>query len=180
MNKNDRFTHEEIDRILKYDPETGLLRWRYRDWDCGKFNTKYAGKVAGTVKKGYVQIVTNHRGLPEFLLGHRVAWMLTYGKWPDGVIDHIDHDTLNNRISNLRDVSSSENAAHKKELRGRIGYKGVYLHRSGKFGAQIKHKYRHEWLGLFDTSRDAALAYDEAAKRLHGEHAFTNVGLGLL
>ena len=57
---------------------------------------------------------TNSKYLRLGILGkmyrqHRLAWLYVYGEFPNGHIDHIDHDTTNNAISNLRDVTASQN-----------------------------------------------------------------------
>ena len=43
---------------------------------------------------------------------HRLAWFYSYGKWPDNYIDHIAHNGKNNALSNLRDVSNSQNQTY--------------------------------------------------------------------
>jgi hypothetical protein len=88
-------------------------------------------------------------------------------------VDHIDGDGLNNRRSNLRLATSSEN----KWNRGRLstntsGYKGVSWHNGAKrWQASIRVAYRLIYLGAFQTPEDAHAAYCEAAARLHGDFA---------
>jgi hypothetical protein len=97
-------------------------------------------------------------------------------------VDHVNGDGLDNRRSNLRTASFAGNA-HNRGLssNNRSGFKGVgFESKTGRAVAYIKLGYRTRRLGTFDTPRDAALAYDEAALRLHGEYARTNAGLGLV
>ena len=71
-----------------------------------RWNEKRAGQNAGRVNDdGYLML--SFEG--QLLQAHRVAWALSRSIWPDGVIDHINHDRGDNRLSNLRDVPQSEN-----------------------------------------------------------------------
>jgi malate synthase len=45
-----------------------------------------------------------------------LVWFITYGKFPDGVIDHLDGDPSNNRIENLRDVPQRVNMQNRKKF----------------------------------------------------------------
>lgn len=89
-------------------------------------------------------------------------------------IDHIDHDGLNNQKNNLRKCTPSEN---KKNVRGRGSskYLGVDYHKSSKgWQARIQHNKKQIYLGIYPTEEAAAKAYDEAAKKFHGEFANLN------
>ena len=179
--KNDRISVERLRTMFTYDPLSGEIRWRWREERSDYWNRRFAGQIAGTLKKGYVQIGTAVDGQHIFLGGHRVAWALQYGSWPDADIDHFDGAKSNNTIVNLRQATHSENSAHKNELRGATPFKGVYFMTTrGRFAAQIKHQRQHTWLGLFETAQEAAAAYDAAAMRLHGAFAKTNASMGLL
>jgi hypothetical protein len=92
------------------------------------------------------------------------------------VVDHINHDTLDNRKSNLRECGMIENSRNQqKERRNKTGFKGVFWHKaSRKYQAGIGHKYGFVYLRLFDKKEDAALAYDMKAKELFGEFALLN------
>jgi hypothetical protein len=105
--------------VVSYDPETGKMWWRVRpSWmfesrvqpssaRAAQWNGKHAGKECFTSRdtNGYAQASIFDRPL----MGHRVAWAIYYGDWPETEIDHIDRVKDNNRILNLRLVTRSEN-----------------------------------------------------------------------
>jgi hypothetical protein len=88
--------------------------------------------------------------------------------------DHRDHDTLNNRRTNLRICTHSDNMKNARMQRNNTsGFKGV--ERSGnKWEARICANRTRIYLGSFVTPQEAALAYNEAAKKYHGEFAVLN------
>lgn len=93
---------------------------------------------------------------------------------PDGVeVDHINHDLLDNRRSNLRLCSRSENQSNKRPSQGRA-FKGVYEHSKSGFEAKLGVRGESVYLGLYRTPEAAAVAHDIAAKALHGKFAWLN------
>jgi hypothetical protein len=90
-------------------------------------------------------------------------------------VDHRDGDGLNNRRSNLRECSRSENQMNQRPRGGTSRFKGVYLHaRSGKWAVKIKRDGKFYWLGYHADEEVAARKYDEAARRIFGEFACLN------
>ena len=179
--KNDRLSPEAIRNLFSYEPSTGEIRWKVRSDRDASWNNRLAGKKAGTLKKGYVQIVICIDGKACFFSGQRIAWAHYYGEWPDGEVDHKNHDPSDNSIENLRLASHSQNGCHKFQTTGKVPFKGVYwMPTKGRFAAQIKRNRQWKWLGLHDCAEDAARAYDLAAIELHGEFAKTNKQMGLL
>lgn len=94
----------------------------------------------------------------------------------DQEVDHIDRDGLNNRRSNLRLASRSENARNQgRRSTSASGFKGVTWHqRSKKWAATISVLGKQIHLGLFQTPQDAHATYVAAATELHGEFARTS------
>lgn len=94
------------------------------------------------------------------------------------VVDHINHDTLDNRKANLRACSAAGNNQNARPHNPASGYKGVYLdsHTSTvrPWRAQIEAMKTRYRLGTFATPEEAAHAYDIAARELHGEFAYPN------
>lgn len=88
--------------------------------------------------------------------------------------DHINHDTLDNRVENLRNVTNSQSAMNRRKHKGnKSGYKGVSRH-YGKWVAFVDKDRRHVYQESFNTPLEAALAYDREAKKYHGEFASLN------
>ena len=91
--------------------------------------------------------------------------------------DHINGDGLDNRRNNLRKSTAVENGWNRRPNRGsHLGLKGVSWHgRTGKWQAQIRvGDGRRLYLGLYATAEEAGLAYDAAARKVHGEFARLN------
>lgn len=97
-------------------------------------------------------------------------------KDPKGlVVDHIDGNGLNNRGSNLRLCTVSENLRNRQPTRAGSKYKGVSFRKQrNKWRAEITLNGRHYHIGLFDNETDAAKAYDRKAAELFGEFAYLN------
>lgn len=177
-NAESQVSFDHIRTILDYDSISGLLIWKHRE--NNNFNSKYAGNIAGAVhRSGALQIQVLCGDKRRLFWAHRIAWVHHYGVWPDYLVDHRDGNPQNNAIGNLRIANGFQNAANKHELRGAVGFKGVYCWTDGRYAAQIKSDYKWRWLGLHDDVVNAAAAYDAAAIELHGDFAVTNQTLGL-
>ncbi len=88
------------------------------------------------------------------------------------LVDHINHNGLDNRKSNLRTCTHSQSLAN-RSFGGKSKYKGVYYTKTG-WSTQITHNKKNNYLGIFKNEVEAAKCYDEAAKRLHGKFANLN------
>lgn len=85
-------------------------------------------------------------------------------------IDHINFDTSDNRKSNLRVATRSQNCAHQREKRNKTGIIGVfYVKKIQKWRAEISSKRRRYYLGSFKTFEEAVQARLKAEQELHGE-----------
>ena len=88
-------------------------------------------------------------------------------------VDHRDRDPLNNRRSNLRLATASQNQINTVRKPCAAGYRGVVFD-GNRVRARIRVSGRQIWLGSFDAVEDAARAHDEAAIRYQGEFAILN------
>lgn len=92
------------------------------------------------------------------------------------MVDHINHDTLDNRQTNLREVTPQQNQWNKRPMRGSSSkYKGVgWRSDKNKWDAQIRTNGKRRFLGYYEVEEQAAVAYDKAASELFGEFAWLN------
>jgi len=120
-------TQKYIKEYFKYDHNSGdLIRTKTRNVNAKK------GSIVGCIKKdgctSYKYVKINGRSYSV----HRIIWMYVYGKWPD-VIDHIDHNGLNNKLYNLRSVTNKENLNNRRESKQtKSGVPGVYWSKKNK------------------------------------------------
>jgi len=89
------------------------------------------------------------------------------------VVDHIDGNGLNNRRCNLRVCTQAQNMANRSPRGGSSQYVGVYRYRD-KWSANVTHRGKCYYVGIFDDEVEAAKARDRKAYELHGEYAYLN------
>jgi hypothetical protein len=160
-----QLTAEQIREIVSYDPETGEMRWRK-----SRGSRAQAGGIVGAYDAyGYRNVGIN--GLDYKV--HRLAWLYVHGEWPNGSIDHINGHKADNRLSNLRVVTQSQNLRNTRRHKdGRSGFKGVHWHKqTSTWIAQIMCSGKKRYLGQFTTPEAAHAAYCAAAVELSGEFA---------
>ena len=133
--------------------------------------------------------VSNRKWYPRIMPNTIYVNEKTTGKWGISlhrfimnaksgfVVDHINHNGLDNRKSNLRLCSHMENCYNSKLSRAnKTGYKGVWWDKKRrKFEAYITANKKRKNLGRFELACDAAMAYNIHADELHGEYAFLNI-----
>lgn len=116
----------------------------------------------------------------KYLLLHR---LIINAKTGD-IVDHINHNPMDNRECNLRLCTSSQNSMNRSKSYHKK-YKGVSLDNRtpplpNPWKAQIMLNYRNIHVGRFKTEMQAAQAYDEAAIKYFGEFADLNFKKGNL
>lgn len=158
----DKYEREILNCIEYRD---GVLYWK----NDRNFNVK-AGDKVGAKGNGYLRF----KLFDKTFANHRVIYFMHHGKWPE-VVDHIDRDTSNNRIENLRAANKSENKCNSKPHKNRKA-KGSYLLKTGRYMSVIQKNGVREYLGVFDTEEEAQSAYAIAAIRIHGEFARPSLG----
>ena len=182
MRATDNIPIRILSRLFIADFEAGRLLHRGRPGTSKTnrmFNSKYAGKAVGSLTGDYLrtQIFNPVTRKHKHYLVHRILFAMFHGYYPE-IVDHIDKDTVNNRIDNLRDATRAENKQNSLGYKNNVmGLKGVRQIASGKYMARITvpspsgGKGRLLYLGLHDTPQEARDAYAEAAEEHHGEYA---------
>jgi hypothetical protein len=91
-------------------------------------------------------------------------------------VDHRNNNSLDNQRHNLREATYSQNRCNRgKTCENQSGYKGVCWHEhTHKWKASIQIKGKSIYLGIYPEKADAARAYNDAAKKYHGEFAVLN------
>lgn len=96
---------------------------------------------------------------------------------PGEIVDHINHDGLDNRRSNIRVCTLDQNGANRRGAAksNQCGYIGVYFHtRFNRYCASVSRKGKTIHVGYFDNALDAAHARDRVALEFYGEFATLN------
>lgn len=154
-------TKERLQSLLSYDEETGLFTWK-----VGRRGAN-AGDIAGSPDKdGYVGIRVDYKRYKA----HRLAFLYMTGSWPKDQVDHVNLVKSDNRWSNLREASVSQNAANRRVRSGKQYLKGAYP-QANRWYSHIRKNGKAYYLGSFLTEEEANAAYESAARLLHGEFA---------
>lgn len=154
---NEIIIHEEYAEMLLYDKDCNCIASTKIDLDI---IDKIKDIKWGLSNQGYVKN-KNHGSLHRFIMNPP----------DDMVVDHINHDTLDNRRENLRICTIQENSWNsKRSLRNTTGFKGVQKAKNG-YIASINVNGEYYYLGRFKNKKDALDAYNKKAKELYGDFA---------
>lgn len=157
-------TPARLKELLHYDPETGEFVWLVHR-QC-----KRKGSQAGTTEaQGYRVIKIDGKSYKA----HRLVWLYMTGGWPQDEVDHENMDRVDNRLSNLRPATHSQNQANAKlQKNNKSGAKGVWWNeKRQRWRACIGHRGKIISLGDHKNIDDAADAYENAATKIFGEYA---------
>ena len=134
---------ELLRKHYEYAPETGHLI------------SKRTGRPIKAKREGY--LIVKLKGRTYY--AHRIAWALHYGEDPaDMFVDHIDHDTMNNRIDNLRLLNNADNLANSSTM-------GIYRF-GNKWRAHVRRLGKSVSLGMHDCPLLAGLAVKEYREQI--------------
>lgn len=139
----------KLNKRLYYNPDTGNFRW---------LNT---GLIAGwSDKNGYRRIQISGKRYAA----HRLAFLYVTGKFPNGQIDHINHDRSDNRFKNLRDVTPSENQRNRTLSKNNTsGYSGIYWHeRDNAWRVVLYINNKNTYIGQRKLLHDAVKVLEKA------------------
>ncbi|OTA14101.1 hypothetical protein Xvie_04002 [Xenorhabdus vietnamensis] len=153
-----KLTQSRLRELLDYNPETGAFVWlSYRS------QRARVGSIAGRINTltGYIEIQID--GIRY--KAHRLAWMYINGAMPEKQIDHISGIKTDNRISNLREATRSQNQQNIGLTKAnKSGRKGVH-YRDGKWIAQAQINGKRYRLGRYHCIDEASNAYESFCKK---------------
>ena len=156
-------TQSQLKQYLSYNPETGLF---YRL--TSRTHNAKIGDVAGCKDgQGYINIRVyggRHKA-------HRLAWLYVYAEFPGSDLDHVNGIRTDNRISNLRIATRSENSLN-TGLRSTntSGFRGVSFNKkNNRWRVQAQYNGKKNHLGNFKSAEQASAVYEEFAKKHHRE-----------
>lgn len=157
-------TAERLRAVVNYDPDTGTFTWIR-----SKQGVRYGSRAGAIKAKGYRSIQVDGKDYAE----HRLAWLWMTGEWPKDQIDHINRVRDDNRWSNLREATQSQNFANRVALRtNKTGLKGAHFETGRQvWKAAIMKDGVHHFIGRYACPAAAHFAYIVAADKLHGEFA---------
>jgi hypothetical protein len=165
----DGLTAKRLHQVLRYDPATGIFTWRVNKFANQAGGNAHKGTAAGTVNNGYRRIKID--GVIYRAARLAVLWMT--GAFPTNYVDHHNLDRADDRWSNLRQATRSQDRANSPAQKGkRVPLKGVtWDDDKQKYYAGIRVRNMRIYLGRFDHAKDAHAAYVAAARRYFGEFA---------
>lgn len=145
-------------RFLRYDPESGKLFWK-----VSRCRTRVGDEAGSITHECYLRVKLAQRDM----CAHRVAWLLHFGSWPDGEIDHINHIRHDNRVINLRIVTDAEQSKNTSMPKiNKYGHVGIGFRKEKNcwraFIGSNERKRGHKHLGYFATKEEAIAARKKA------------------
>jgi len=153
MNKNniETLTQKEVQKLFIYDKDTGKLFWR--PW-TSKNRTSTIKEVISLSPNGYKRTCINYKQY----YAHRIIWLYIYGYFPENYIDHINRDTTDNRLENLREVSQQCNLRNAKvRCNNKSDITGLNWNpRNNNWIVRIKVAFKEYYLGSYKDYYEAA------------------------
>ena len=167
MPEANKLTYDEANELLDYSPVTGEIRWKQK-----RSNVR-PGDLAGSISRNGNHSYWKVKIRGRAYWAHRVAWLLTFGRWPNALIDHINGDGLDNRLCNLREATNAQNSMNSRRRKAHSsGLKGVKKDgTTGNYQARIVLNGKPTCLGTFTRADEAHKAYCTAAEKHFGEFA---------
>lgn len=144
---------ERLHEVLDYDPITGSFMWLVARGNRAR------GSIAcrRISRQGYFRIRVDGK----LYQAHRLAWFYTHGYWPPDDVDHINQIKTDNRLTNLRLATRSENNQNRKGDPLGVRFEGR------RWQARISLLGETIYLGSFLTFEEARYSYLEARRELH-------------
>lgn len=169
MSRYPELSLEFLTGLFRMDANTGRLFWE----NPPKNHPRMLGKEAGSLRetrngKKYCRIKIN--GIPY--LRSRIIFCMANGRWPSDQIDHVNGNSIDDRPTNLREATYTENNRNIKHRNKENNLPmGVKKLSESIFGARIGYLGTSIWLGSFSSASEAESEYRSMRKKLFGEFA---------
>jgi hypothetical protein len=151
--------------------QDGWLYWKHR---TGAGSKSVPGKRAGAIRRARYSVTVDK----DRYVCARIIWEMHFGNIPEGmIIDHIDRNTLNNKVENLRPATVAQNgwnavcAVPRESPRPQSSVRGVSWSSGGRWQVRFRKDGRHVWIGAFNDLSDAEACAKESIVRLYGRFA---------
>lgn len=137
-------------------------------------NERYNGGNKKPCRDSRIIMIT-YKGYKKNFSSHVLIFLLHHGYVPD-LIDHIDNNYLNNKISNLRELNTQLNTSRAGMFgHNSTGYRGVrYRPRDNKYIVNIKVDKKGYYCGQYENIEFAAGVYNYVSRLIFGEYSFQN------
>ena len=163
--------NEYKNEIIEYEDYAEVILYNRNHKEVGRVlidldDVELVGKYKWYIDKGYA-----YNKQIDFM--HRLIM-----NYPEGmVIDHINHNKLDNRKCNLRICTSAENSRNRKKQKGSYSskYKGVYYDKQkNKWRVRVCVNNKPKHIGYYESEEEGVRAYDRACIKYHKEFCNTN------
>lgn len=154
-------TQARLKELFYFDEAGCILRYRVHR----KPKFRPGDQVGWVGKDGYRRAIVDGK---NYLL-HRLIWLFHFGTMPEKMLDHIDGNTLNNSLRNLRECDAALNAQNKRRKKGNnpSNFLGVSRASKNRWQARISSKQGEEYLGCFASAEEAHAVYVKRKRELH-------------
>jgi HNH endonuclease len=158
-----KLTQARLKELLHYSPETGECTWL-----VNRTNGVKAGDRAGFDVNGYQGVYIDN----VMYKIHRIAFLYMNGMFPVEYVDHVNCNKADNRWSNLREATNSQNQHNRSEVGSNTGCKNVtYIPGRNKYQVGFRLNKKSLFFGYFDDLELADLVATEAREKYHGKFA---------
>jgi len=154
-------THDLAHQIFDY--KDGQLFWKV------DFRHIKAGTVAGTKDKRYASV--KYKGKKH--LTHRIVFLMHHGYFPE-MVDHINSNTFDNRIENLREANATQNAQNRPVIsRSKTGVANViWVPEHEKYRVRLSVNGSRKCFGYYDYLETAAVIAEQARQQHYGSFVY--------
>ena len=147
-------TQARLKDLMTYDDETGVFA---RIKSVNRAGRRVSDRPNSD---GYLQFCIDYK----MYLQHRVAWLYAYGEFPKGDLDHINRVKTDNRLCNLRVVTSFENSQNKPPAKNNLYPHVHWVDQKNRFRVRIRSAGK-AYVKFFKSLEDAKKCSDEMRKK---------------